>query len=52
MFNLLKPTGNFTHHKVSKPKILHGYHMEFVCSIWVLEQTANLALQNIKRLVF
>jgi len=52
MFNLLKPTGNFTHHKVSQPKILHCYHMEFVCFIWVSEQTANCALQNTKRLVF
>jgi len=26
--------------------------MEFVCSVWISEITANLALQNIKRLVF
>jgi len=26
--------------------------MEFVCFIGILEQTANFALQNIKRLVF
>jgi hypothetical protein len=26
--------------------------MEFVCFVWISEQTANFALQNIKRLVF
>jgi len=26
--------------------------MEFVCCVWISEQTANSALQNIKRLVF
>jgi len=26
--------------------------MEFVFSVWMSEQTANFALQNIKRLVF
>jgi len=26
--------------------------MEFVCFVWIWERTANLALQNIKRLVF
>jgi len=25
--------------------------MEFVCFVWILEQTANYALQNMKRLV-
>jgi hypothetical protein len=27
-------------------------HMEFVCFVWISEQTANFALQDIKRLVF
>jgi len=26
--------------------------MELVCFVWILEITGNLALQNIKRLVF
>jgi len=26
--------------------------MEFVCSVWISEQTANFVVQNIKRLVF
>jgi len=26
--------------------------MQFVCFIWIWEQTANVALQNMKRLVF
>jgi len=26
--------------------------MEFVCFVWISEQTANFALQNIKRHVF
>jgi len=26
--------------------------MEFVCLVWIWEQTANCALQNIKRLIF
>jgi len=26
--------------------------MEFVCFVWISEQTANSALNNIKRLVF
>jgi len=26
--------------------------MDFVCFVWISEITANLALQNIKRLVF
>ena len=26
--------------------------MEFVCFVWILEQTANFALRNIKTLVF
>ena len=26
--------------------------MEFVCFVWILEQTANFALCNTKRLVF
>jgi len=26
--------------------------MEFVCFVWISERTENLALQNIKRLVF
>ena len=25
--------------------------MEFVCFVWISEQTANFALQNIKRLI-
>ena len=27
-------------------------NMEFVCFVWISEQTANLALRNIKRLAF
>jgi hypothetical protein len=50
--NLLKPTGNYTYHKFGHSKILHCYHMEFVCFVWISEQTANFALCNIKRLVF
>jgi len=26
--------------------------MEFVCFVWISEITANLALQNIKRMIF
>jgi len=26
--------------------------MEFVCFVWISEETANFALQNIKRLFF
>jgi len=26
--------------------------MEFVCFVWISEQTANLVLYNVKRLVF
>jgi hypothetical protein len=42
----LKPTGNFTRHKV------YCYHTEFVCFIRISEQRAYFALQDIKRLVF
>jgi len=26
--------------------------VEFVCSVWILEQTANFTLQNIKKIGF
>jgi hypothetical protein len=51
-FNLLKPSGNFTYDQVSHQKILRGAHIAFMCSVWISEQTATFALQNIKRLVF
>ena len=31
---------------------LHCDHMEFVCFVWISEQTENIALYNMKRLVF
>ena len=35
VINLLKPTGNFTFHKVfDVPKILHCNRMEFVCFVF------------------
>jgi hypothetical protein len=30
------------------PHPVHFDHMEFVCTVWISEQTANFALQNIK----
>ena len=50
--NLLKPTRNFTCQKVHHSKILHFDQMEFVCFVWIWERTVNLALQNIKGMVF
>ena len=52
IINIFKPTGNFTYHKDEHLNILHCDHMEFVCFIWISEETANFALQNIKRQVF
>jgi hypothetical protein len=50
LFNLLKPTGIVTYHK--DRIILHCDYMEFVRFVWISEQTANLDLCNMKRLVF
>jgi hypothetical protein len=50
--NILKHTGNFTYHKVYHSKIPHCDHVEFVCFVWISEQTANFALRSIKILVF
>jgi hypothetical protein len=50
--NLLKPTGYFTYHQVEHFKILHRDNMEFVCYVWISEQTANFAFHNINCLVF
>jgi hypothetical protein len=48
IFNLLKPTGNFTYHKVYHPEILHCNHMECVCFIWISENTAILPFTTLK----
>ena len=50
--NLLRPTGNYTYHKVWHSIILHCDHTHFVCFVWISEQTANFALHNFKRSVF
>jgi len=34
------------------PKIIHGDHLVFTCSGWILEQTADFSLYNINRLDF
>ena len=52
LFNLLKPTGNYTYHKVYHSKILHHCLMEFICFVWISEQTANFVLRGVKKLVF
>ena len=51
-FNILQPTGNFRYHKVEYSKILHCGNLEFVCFVWISEQTANFDLRNAKRLFF
>jgi hypothetical protein len=40
------------YHKAQHFKILRCDHVELVCILWPSEQTANFALQDIKRLVF
>jgi len=52
MVNLLKPTGNFTYHKVLHSKILHCDHMEIVCFVWISEDAADFASCSTKSLVF
>jgi len=46
--NLLKPTGNFTYHKASQLKLLRCDDKEFVCFVWISEQTAYFSPQNLK----
>ena len=50
--NHLKSTGNLTYNKVQHSEILHCNHIEFVCFIWISEQTTNFALHNTKSSVF
>jgi hypothetical protein len=44
VFNLLKPSGNFTYHQVQHSRILHGAHFAFMCFVGISEQTATFAL--------
>jgi hypothetical protein len=43
-FNLLKPSGNFTHGQVQDWKILRDAHIAFMCFVRISEQTATFAL--------
>jgi hypothetical protein len=44
LFNLLKPSDNFTYHQDQYSKILRGAHIAFICFMWISEQTATFGL--------
>jgi hypothetical protein len=45
--NLLKPSGNFTYHRVQHSKILRSAHVYFMCFVLISEQTAIISLYSI-----
>ena len=51
-FNLLKPTGYYTYHKVYHSKILHADYIAFICFIWLSEEAVLYVLYVVNRLVF
>jgi hypothetical protein len=43
-FNLLRPSSNFTYHRVYHSQILCSAHIAFMCFVRISEQTAAFAL--------
>jgi hypothetical protein len=52
VFNLLKPSGNFTHHQVQHSIILHSAQIVFMYSVHISEQTATFTVNISKSFVF
>jgi hypothetical protein len=50
--NLLKPSGNFTYHKIQYSIILHSAQIAFMCFVHISEQTATFAVNISNSFVF
>ena len=46
VFNLSKPNGKYTYHKVWHSKILYFDHMEFVCFVGISEKKGKFCLMQ------
>jgi hypothetical protein len=52
VLTLLQPTGYYTYHQAYHYKVLRAVYMDFICFVWLSEQTVPFALHIINRLVF